>query len=292
MEDDTRCRRRSRETPGESLGGLDPLGQAAAGLEYEAGPVYEGNTPLWYRWGRGDTSNALASVVGVLMALYHRKKTGEGEALWTSLLNATAVGGSGAYADANGQPPSLPRFDKLQTGLGALYRLYETQSGWIQVAAVEPQHWPAFCQVIGRTDLLDDPRFATPADRAVNRAALEGEIVPIIRNATALQWRRRLDAAGVPSEIAVDTIDGETHLFDKELIDLGVVAANPHPQSGVLRQVGQFVLFSDTPGRVERAPWLTGQHTVELMRELGYEDEQIALLAKDGAIACPEGALD
>ena len=92
MEDDTRCRRRSRETPGESLGGLDPLGQAAAGLEYEAGPVYEGNTPLWYRWGRGDTSNALASVVGVLMALYHRKKTGEGEALWTSLLNATAVG--------------------------------------------------------------------------------------------------------------------------------------------------------------------------------------------------------
>src|SRR6202034_1090885 len=53
------------EGPLAHLGGLDPLGQAAAGLEYEAGPVYEGNTPLWYRWGHGDTSNALASVVGV-----------------------------------------------------------------------------------------------------------------------------------------------------------------------------------------------------------------------------------
>ena len=280
------------EGPLAHLGGLDPLGQAAAGLEYEAGPVYEGNTPLWYRWGHGDTSNALASVVGVLMALYHRKKTGEGQALWTSLLNATAVWGSGAYADAKGNPPPLPRFDKLQTGLDALYRLYETQSGWIQVAAVEPAQWAPFCQAVGRADLVDDTRFATPAGRAENRAALENELVPIMASQTALQWRRRFDAAGVPSEIAVDTLDGETHLFDKQLIDLGVVTANEHVDNGLLRQVGQFVLFSETPGRVERAPWVMAQHTVEVMRELGYEDEQIALLAKDGVIAYPEGALD
>jgi crotonobetainyl-CoA:carnitine CoA-transferase CaiB-like acyl-CoA transferase len=279
------------EGPLAHLGGLDPLGQAAAGLEYEAGPVYAGNSPLWYRWGHGDTSNSLSSVVGVLLALYHRKRTGQGQALWTSLLHATALWGSGAYADADGRSPSLPRFDKAQTGLDALYRLYETQSGWIQIA-VEPKHWPAFCRAIGRDDLVNDDRFADPDGRASNRVALEAEVIPAIAGATALQWRRRFDAAGVASEIAVDTGDGETHLYDEELIDLGIVAANQHPQHGELRQVGQYVTFSDTPGRVERAPWVPGQHTVEILRELGYADEHITLLRKDGVIDFPDDAHD
>lgn len=275
------------EGPLADLGGLDPLGQAAAGLEYEAGPVYEGNPPLWYRWGHGDTSNALSSVVGVLMALYHRKRTGQGQAVWTSLLHATALWGSGAYTHADGRPPSLPRLDKDQTGLDALYRLYETQSGWIQIAAVEPGHWSALCQAIGRTDLLDDDRFATAAGRALHRATLEAEVARAMTAATALQWRRRFDAVGVPSEIAVDSGDGETLLYDDELIRLGIVAANHHPQYGELRQVGQYITFSDTPGRVERAPWLPGQHTVDIMRELGYDDEHIRLLRKDGVIDFP-----
>jgi crotonobetainyl-CoA:carnitine CoA-transferase CaiB-like acyl-CoA transferase len=280
------------EGPLAHLGGLDPLGQAAAGLEYEAGPVYEGNPPLWYRWGHGDTSNALSSVVGVLMAIYHRKRTGQGQALWTSLLHATALWGSGAYVDADGRAPTLPRLDKAQTGFGALYRLYETQSGWIQVGAAEPRHWPGFCQAIGRADLVDDDRFATLDDRARHRAGLEAEVAAVMAGATALQWRRRFDAMGVPSEIAVDTGDGETHLYDEELIDLGIVVANRHAQHGELRQVGQYITFGDTPGRIERAPWVPGQHTAELMRELGYDDEQITRLGKDGVIEFPDGALD
>ena len=274
------------------LGGLDPLGQAAAGLEYEAGPVYEGNVPLWYRFGHGDTANAMSSVVGVLLALYHRKRTGQGQSLWTSLLHATALWGSGSYMDADGNGPPLPRFDRRQTGLDALYRLYETQAGWIQVAAVGPEQWVAFCRAIGRVDLVDDARFATADDRARNRAALEAEIEPVIARATALQWRRRFDAAGVPSEVSVDTADGETILFDEEMVDLGLVAVTRHVQHGALRQVGQLVTFGATPGRITHAPWIPGQHTVEILRELAYEDEDIALLRKQGVVDFPEGALD
>jgi crotonobetainyl-CoA:carnitine CoA-transferase CaiB-like acyl-CoA transferase len=280
------------EGPLSDLGGLDPLSQAAAGLEYEAGPVAEGNPPLWYRFGHGDTANSLASVVGVLLALYTRKRTGKGQSLWTSLLHGTALWGSGAYLGADGVPDA-PRLDKRQTGLDALYRIYETQGGWIQVAAVKPEQWPALCQAVNRPELATDPRFSSSADRRCHRAALEAELEPAFEKQTALQWRRRLDAFGVPSEIPVDTNDGETILFDEENVRLGLVAVYQHPFHGRMRQVGQLVTFSETPGRVERAPSLVaGEHTVEILRWLGYDDEQIGLYRKDGVIDYPEGALE
>ena len=83
------------EGPLSDLGGLDPLAQAAAGLEYEAGPTHLGATPLWYRFGHGDTANVLLSVVGVLTALYHRKRTDAGQPVWSSLLHATSLLGVG-----------------------------------------------------------------------------------------------------------------------------------------------------------------------------------------------------
>ena len=151
------------------LGGLDPLAQAAAGFEYEAGPVEAGNTPLWSRFGYGDTANALSSVVGVLLALYHRKRTGEGQPVWASLLHATALWASGVYETSDG-PSDSPRLDQQQTGLGALYRQYQAHGGWVQLAAVTPAHWLSLCRALDRAALVDDPRFATPDARREHRA--------------------------------------------------------------------------------------------------------------------------
>ena len=79
------------EGPLSHFGGLDPLYQAAAGLEYEAGATHTGNAPLYYRFGMCDAANAMLSVVGCLAALYHRKRSGEGQEVWTSLLDGGAV---------------------------------------------------------------------------------------------------------------------------------------------------------------------------------------------------------
>jgi crotonobetainyl-CoA:carnitine CoA-transferase CaiB-like acyl-CoA transferase len=278
------------EGPLSDLGGLDPLAQAAAGLEYEAGPVHEGNVPLWYRFGHGDTANALSSVVAVLMALHHRKRTGNGQPVWATLLHASALWSSGVYLTPDG-PCEYERLDRDQTGLSALYRLYAAQGGWIQLAAVRPEHWSALCAALCRPDLESDARFATPSARHDRRSELEAELAPQFATRTPLQWRRALDAVGVPCEIAVDTNDGESVLFDDELLALGIVAETRHRVHGRLRQVGQLVRFSETPGRVEHAPPVVGQHTVEIMRWLGYDDGEIVSLRERDVIEYPEDTL-
>ena len=210
------------------LGGNDSLSQALSGLEYEAVPE-EGNPPLYYRFGHTDTTDALASTVGVLVALADRDRTGEGQAVWTSLLNAAVYVNSEVYLTPDGAADP-PKLNKSQTGFRALYRLYETQEGWVQVAAVAPSEWSARApRWAGR------PRarrgFATAAGRQSNRAELEAILEQAFLTETAIQWRRRLNDAGVPAEIALNTVDGEMVLFDEDNVKLGLVVETQHPSS-------------------------------------------------------------
>jgi crotonobetainyl-CoA:carnitine CoA-transferase CaiB-like acyl-CoA transferase len=272
------------EGPLSHLGGNDSLSQALSGLEYELGPAEEGNPPLYYRTGHTDTTNALASVVGVLTALAHRDRTGKGQAVWTSLLNAATYACSDVHLTEHGAA-NAPRLDKQQTGLGPLYRLYETQDGWLQVAGVKEEHWPALCSVVDRADLVLDDRFATPTSRSAHRRQLEEILEGVMRTRTAVQWRRMFDAAGVPSEIAVNTVDGEAVLFDDENVELGLVTEVRHPTLGRMRQFGNLIGFSDTPSVVQRPAPLSGEHTVEIMSWLGYDQAAIDRLLADRVIA-------
>src|SRR5439155_23906315 len=110
------------EGPLAHFGGLDPLYQASAGLEYESGAVHEGNTPIYYRFGMCDASNAMLSVVAVLSALYHRDRTGQGQEVWTSLFDGGAMFTSDAHL-VNGVPSARLHLDKELTGPSATYRL-------------------------------------------------------------------------------------------------------------------------------------------------------------------------
>jgi crotonobetainyl-CoA:carnitine CoA-transferase CaiB-like acyl-CoA transferase len=266
------------------LGGQDSLAQALVGWEWEAGPAEEGNDPLWYRFGHGDASNALSSVVGVLIALAHRDRTGEGQYAWSSLLNGAAYLSSEAHLTEQGAS-NPPKLDKNQTGFGPLYRLYETQDGWIQLAAVGEGVWGALCSAIERPELETDDRFSSGQRRQQNRGELEALLEPVFGADTALNWRRRLDARGVPVEISVNTFDGESVLFDDENLRLGLVAETDHPSLGCLRQVGSLVRFSDTPSTVFGPPPVSGQHTVEIMRWLGYDEAAVEEFVARGLIS-------
>jgi len=269
------------------FGGLDPLYQASSGLEYESGAVAEGNAPLYYRFGMCDASNAMLSVVAVLAALYHRARTGDGQEMWTSLLDGGAVFSSDAFL-VEGTPWDRPHIDAQLMGLHPLYRLYRTQDDdWIVVAAVRDEHWRALCSALALPHLVDDERFATPQARNEHRTQLASLFEPAFLTKTAQFWTRTLDDAGVPNERPVDTHGGNLALFDADNVELGLVAEYDHPLFGNLRQFGELVQFSDTPGRIFGPPPLVGQHTREIMHELGYRDREIDALIERGVAGEP-----
>lgn len=276
------------EGPLAHMGGLDPLAQAACGIEWEQGPVAAGNPPLWYRYGHGDVAAAMPSVLALLIALYHRRRSGNGQFLWMSLFHGAMLYTADSWLGPDGTPAPRPSLDARQLGIGPLYRLYETADGWLQLAAVREEHWPALCRTVGRPQLVDDPRFATAEARAAHGEELGAELEQAFLRDLAVNWRRALDTAGVPSEVSVDTWDGETVLFDEELVRLGLVTDYDHPLLGRVRQFGNLITFSDTPGRQERATPMVGQHTRELLAELGYDDAGAQDLRARGVVSWPD----
>jgi crotonobetainyl-CoA:carnitine CoA-transferase CaiB-like acyl-CoA transferase len=229
----------------------------------------------------------MPSVTALLIALFHRNRTGQGQAMWASIFHGSMLYTADSWLDGNGSPSPRPTLDREQLGLDALYRLYETQDGWLQLAAVRPDHWPALCAVLGRQSLQNDPRFATPAGRVEHRAELTAELEQAFMGDLATNWRRALLAAGVPADISVDTWDGETILFDDELLRLGLVTEYEHPLLGRVRQFGNLISFSDTPGRPERPAPMVGQHTREILSELGYDGSTMDDYHAQGVITWP-----
>jgi crotonobetainyl-CoA:carnitine CoA-transferase CaiB-like acyl-CoA transferase len=276
------------EGPLARFGGLDPLYQASAGIEYEAGAVAEGNPPLYYRFGMCDASNAMLSVVAVLSALYHRRRTGEGQEVWTSLFDGGAIFASDAHL-VQGAPAPRPHLDRNLMGLSATYRLYRTQDDdWICIAAVRDHEFGALCDALGVPELASDPRFATNASRLEHRRQLETILEPRLRSRTARSWSRLLDDAGVPNEVPVDPQGGEGPLFDADNVELGMVARYEHPIMGAMRQFGELIRFSETPGRIAGPPPLVGQDTRAILRELGHADAEIDELIAAGVCYEPD----
>jgi crotonobetainyl-CoA:carnitine CoA-transferase CaiB-like acyl-CoA transferase len=275
------------EGPLARFGGLDPLFQASAGLEYESGPVREDNPPMYYRFGMTDTANAMLSVVGCLAALYHQRQTGAGQQLWTSLLDGAQMFASDVLL-VDGETVDHPKLDKDQTGLGACYRLYETGDGWLQLAAVTHEQWVALCRGLGVPDLVDDPRFVDASGRDAHRSELEALLGERLRTKTALTWSRLLPDAGVPCALPVDTQGGELAFFDADNERLGLVAEYEHEILGTMRQFGTLIDFSETPGMIHGPPPLVGEHTREILEWLGYSSADMDELRSAGVVSWPD----
>ena len=240
--------------------GFDQLAQSSCGLEQELGG--EGNGPNWYRFGMCDQGCAVQSALAVLMALYWRERTGDGQLVDTSIVNAGVHFNTDAWIGPDGWS-ERPRTDQQQTGLGPLYRLYPTNDGWLALACLGESHWVALTKVVPGLDGHD--RFGLSV----------GDVLEafLATRATGDAFAL-LDGAGVPVEIA-DEDSGRTWFSQPDLVAAGLVADYEHPTYGRFRQFGHLVNLSDTPGRIAGPPPLLGQHSREVLAELGYSNEEI-----------------
>ena len=166
----------------------------------------------------------------------------------------------------------------------APYQALRASDGFFTLGATTAPNWEACCEVFGLPHLKQDPRFAKNNLRYQNRR----ELIPLIEAVTekkpARHWVDRLIDAGVPCG-PLQTYDQVFH--DPHLEARGFFPDAPHPTLGPVKQIGSPMRLSETPVRMAHAGPLLGEHSVQVLAELGYSQEEIRRLAADGVIRTP-----
>jgi crotonobetainyl-CoA:carnitine CoA-transferase CaiB-like acyl-CoA transferase len=264
--------------------GSDQMAQALCGLEWEQGATPAGGHPTWYRFGMTDAVAGLLCAIAIVQALRERERTGRGQAVESDILRAGMLLASDAFVGAD-VLPRRAHLDLAQTGLGPWTRLYETADGWICVDAATRAQRDALAAVLGVPFPIGVADAADHADHPDGTDGSDGtdgfEAAFTVRSAE--DWSLVLDDAGVPNEVARDR--GEDWCDDPDARANGWVANYEHPVWGRLEQPGAFFALSATPPRIETPPPLIGQHTDEVLGELGFTAEQIAQMRERGTVA-------
>ncbi len=263
--------------------GNDQTGLSLAGVTYEDGGTRFGGTPFWSLTSLGDTGNGFLSAIGVIQALYHQARTGQAQAVDTSILNAGLLLGSMAAIREDGTPLPRPQLDAMQLSLGPLYRLYETVDGWICLAAVTEEEWQRLARCLNHGEWISDPRFRDRGWRQRHRVELETLIGNLFLLRSSEDLFQDLDAHGVPCEIPNPNFGLEL-LDDPDAAQLGLRVQHQHPKVGRLEQFGRTADFSDTQPEIWGPPPICGQHTREILTSVGYEEHEIEKLLEAKAV--------
>ncbi len=265
----------------DGLPGNDQTGAALAGTSWLDGGLDDDGMPLWSVCSLGDTGNGLLSAIAMVQALYHRDRTGEGQFVDTSILYAQLINASLGWVGPDGhRHPDRPSSDRDLLGWSALYGLYETAEGWLCIAALDDSRWRTLCASLGVEGLADDPRYATAGARHDNDPSLRSNLATRFATRSAAEWFGVLDAAGVPCEVSDPDFCGR-FFADESNQRRGWVATYEQGLVGRSTTGGMSFDLEGSPCRVQGPTPVVGQHTEELLIELGYSPDEIDTLVAD-----------
>jgi len=268
-----------RTGPYADVGGFDLIAQGYSGLMSITGEG-PGRAPVKCGPPLTDITAGILGALGVLAALIHRQATGEGQRVDTSLFEAgiTQTYWQAAIALAGGGSPG-----PLGSAhpLSAPYQAFEARDGWVNVGASSEETWKRLIEVLGQRELGDDPRFRTNADRMGHLAELVALLSPAFRTHSTAEWVETLERAGVPAGPVLSI---------REMLDHPQTAARgmrptvSHTTLGTVETLGFPVRLTATPAEVGRGAPLLGEHTRDVLMELGYDDREVRGLANSGAV--------
>ncbi|WP_227496447.1 CaiB/BaiF CoA transferase family protein [Massilia litorea] len=267
-----------RNGPDADKPGFDLIAQGFSGLMSVTGepggpPVKTGNSIA-------DTNAGILAMAGITAAYVHKLKTGEGQIVDTSLIEAALqqTYWQAAIYFATGESSGPTGSAHLLT---APYQAFKASDGWINIGGANQGNWERIAVALGRPEWREDPRFATNTQRMENREALVSMMSEIVASRTRTQWIAILDEAGVPVGPVHTIAEALTHpqtLAREMVVDL------VHPQAGPTRALGCPIHFSKTATRIDRPAPMLGEHSRELLREYGYGDAEIDGFVEAGVI--------
>lgn len=268
-----------RTGPYADRGGFDLIAQGMAGLMSITGEA-PGRPPVKVAAPISDINAGILAAMGVSAAYANVLQTGLGQKVDTSLFEAAIVQTywQSAIAFATGKKP-----EPLGSAhpLNAPYQAFQTSDGWINVGAANQSNWERFLGVIGAPDLNDDARFASNADRIRNLPALVEILNGYLSQETTETWLDRMEKAALPAGPVNDIL--QMHA-DPQARARDMIVELEHPTAGRVETLGQPVKFSRTPGSVERAAPRLGEHTREVLSELGFDSAKIDALIQSQAV--------
>jgi formyl-CoA transferase len=225
-----------------------------------------------------DINAGMLAAMGVLAAYIHRLRTGEGQRVDTSLMEAGIMQTywHTAHYLASGEVAPPMGSGNLTS---APYQAFRTRDGWINIGAANQANYERLLQVLEAPELAADPRFRTNADRMRHREVLVALITERLEVHGTDYWLERLDRAGLPVGPVLEIPEMLAHPQTRAR---GMVVETVHPRAGRTAALGLPVKFSATPGGVRRPAPLLGEHTYEVLQTLGYTTVEIDGLVEQG----------
>ena len=253
--------------------GYDPVLQTMSGLVRDNARL--SGAPAICPVAVSDYQASMLIVMAVNAALFYRERTGTGQLLETSLLQGVLSAHAHYFIEA---------LDCAEEGaLGIFpYQLFETADDLIFIAAGTDKFWRALCVELGMPQLGTDARYDTNGKRVLQREALTPLLKPLFKQRSSAAWEAALLERGVPCAAAQSYLE---FLNDQQVTAMAMNPVVEHTRIGPVRQPGVPVHFEQTPGRIQRAAPLLGEHTEELLQELGYDEARIQALFEAGVIS-------